>query len=132
MKIDWNNRNEINKIYVHDCEFTGYSYDYDKRQISLQCEGNFLNLKHSFLFNNVIFTKMQSCTFWHGGDSIMYIALEEEETELKILKKIHDEKEYDLTELDEGISYLSIEMLINSGDMLLIICESVDYEESKD
>ncbi len=131
MRIDWSNRNEMTNLNLHDCSFTGYSYDYDKRQISFHCGVGYIGMEFNVVFHNVIFSKMQSCTFWHGGDSIMYIALEEEETELKTLKKIHDEKEYDFTKLDEGISYLSVEMSINSGDMLTIICESIDYEESK-
>lgn len=131
MRIDHNNKQEVNDMYIHDSKFTGYLYDYDKRQISFSCNNIFLKKKFSFLFQNVIFCEIQSCSFWHGGDSILVISLVDNPPQLKQLMKIQSENQelYKDSYLDKEISYLSVQFEMNSGDILLIICESFDWRE---
>jgi hypothetical protein len=132
-KIDYNNKNEINNLRVHDSEFNGLCYNYKKRQISFSCKNSFFNEDFEFIFNNVIFCSMQSCSFWHGGNNILNIYLEENSAHMKQLIEIQnsDMDLYDGSYLSKGIIYLPIEMEINSGDKLLIICESINYSIKK-
>ena len=130
-KINHNNKQEVDDMYIHDSKFTGYLYDYDKRQISFSCNNIFLKKEFSFLFQNVILCEMQSCSFWHGGDSILVISLVDNPPQLKQLMKVQSENQelYRDSYLDKGISYLSVQFEMNSGDTLLIICESFDWRE---
>lgn len=37
---------------------------------------------------------------------------------------------FEVSYLNRGITYIAIEVMINSGDALLIVCESVNISES--
>ena len=82
-----------------------------------------------FLFENVIYCRMQSCSFWHGGNSIMGISLDEQPIQMAELISIQNEHKdlYKNSFLDRGITYIALRIEINSGDTLLIICECIDY-----
>lgn len=131
MHINYYNKSEFNKINSHDSEFTGYLYDYDKRQIKIWFNNHFLKKILYFEFNNVIFCEMQSCYFWGGGNSIYTISLVENPEQFNRLIKIQNSNPdlYKRSYLDKGICYITIKLEINSGDVLLIICENVDYHE---
>ena len=76
---------------------------------------------------------MQSCLFWKGGDSILVVYLDENNDELKHLIEIQNSKPdlYDGSCLSESTDYLPVVFEINSGDVLLIICESLDIIEEE-
>ena len=133
MRIDFTNRKEIDKLYIHDSFFEGYVYNYYKRQINFSCNNSYLKKKFIFTFNNVIFSSMQSCLFWLGGNSILVVYLDENNDELKHLIEIQNSKPdlYDGSCLSESTDYLPVVFEINSGDVLLIICESLDIIEEE-
>lgn len=134
MLYNYNNKNEFDKIYLHDAIFEGYNYDYDKREISFSCKYYEVNKIYNFNFHNVIYSKLQSCSFWHGGNSVYDIYCTETPDEFTNL--IHDVQtnepvNFEYSFLDRGINYITIKIMINSGDALLIICESVEVSESE-
>lgn len=131
MIINCRNSKIIDNIYIHDSIFSGFSYNYKSREIFLECEQRYLNKRFRFLFHNVILCNMQSCSFWHGGNSILDISLEESSSQMNELIEIQNQHKelYKGSYLDQGISYLQIKFEINSGDILFIICESFDLEE---
>lgn len=133
MIIDCKNKESIKDLYIHDSIFDGYCYNYSKRQISLSCENSFLKKRFDFIFNNVIFSSMQSCSFWHGGNSILDIYLEENTAQMNQLLEIQNSNQdlYEDSYIDKGINYLSVGIKINSGDMLFIICEKIEFLEEK-
>ena len=130
MWFDAKNRTEVDELYIHDSIFVGFSYDYDKRVIYLNCD-NYYNLKKQFKFefHNVIWCGMQSCLFWGGGNSIMDIHLEEPCAKMEELYRISDEMRPP-SYMDRSISYLPVGFLLNSGDTLLIICEAMKMTEN--
>lgn len=131
MRIDWNNREEIDKLYIHDSLFEGFRYNYEERQIQLDCENDWLGKSFHFTFQNVIFCSLQSCNFWGPGPHILSIYLEEDTLPMRELIKTQEknQKDYAGSCLDTGIPYLQVGMKLNSGDELLIGCECVEYTE---
>lgn len=132
MTIDYKNKQEIDELYTHDYLFKGLNYDYYKRQISLSCSNGYLKKVLNFEFCNVIYYKMQSCLFWTAGYNIydMY-TVELPEEFLKQIDEIKNTKPdwYKMSELGQGAEYIAVEMMVNSGDALLIVCEKIDITE---
>ena len=83
MRINYNSKEIIREIYVHDSLFCGFNYNYDERIISFTCkqitvcEQISYCKKHHFNFNNVIACNMQSCVFWGEGYNILSFSYEE-------------------------------------------------------
>ena len=131
MRFTYENRKEIEKQYIHDSEFTGFEYDYDKREIRLFCDNYYQNERNRLFFRNVIFCEMQSCEFWGMGNAINGIWVEENTEQIKsLMEKFEESKQPDdICRLVDGTKYLEIGMLLNSGDTMLIICESLYWEQ---
>lgn len=126
MKINSDNKEMINNIDIHDNIFVGCNYSY-KNRILFLIVNNFRN-DYNIIFNNCIFYSMQSCDFWHGGNNILGINIVEESKEMNELLEIQNTYPglYEGSFLDRGITYLSVEIEVNSGDKMLIICESIE------
>ncbi|MBQ4284168.1 MAG: hypothetical protein IJB96_09605 [Lachnospira sp.] len=133
MIINFQNKDKASEIYVHDSVFDGYVYDYSKRQMVMTCENYYLKKTFSFTFKNVIFSSMQSCLFWGSGYNILDISVEEgtKEKEYLMNMQYQNTELYKGSFLDMGIDFIEIRFSINSGDDLLIICESFVYEEEE-
>lgn len=131
MEFTYENRKEIEKQYIHDSEFTGFEYDYDKREIRIFCDNYYPNERNRLFFKNVIFCEMQSCEFWGMGNRILEIWAEENTKQIKdLMKKFEESKQPgDICRLVNGTKYLEIGLLLNSGDTMLIICESLCWEK---
>lgn len=125
------NKSIIDELYIHDSIFTGFNYDYINRKVYFVCENPYLNKKFDFKFYNVLLLDMQSCSFWHGGNRILDIFIEESTPQMNELFEIQKQyKElYEGSYLDRKILYLQVKFQINSGDVLLIICEYIEFEE---
>ncbi len=131
MKFDFKNKDKIENLYIHDSIFNGFYYDYEKRQIKFSCKNYFLQKMFYFVFNNVILCNIQSCSFWHGGNNILEIYLKSDNLQMEQLMKTQNSNQelYSGSYLDKGIIYFSVEMQMNSGDTILIICEAIDVLE---
>ena len=132
MRIRFENKNQLNNIHIHDSEFAGYCYDYDKRQVCFSCNNIFDKKVVSFVFENVVLLHLQSCSFWHGGNSILWMSVldKNEYLEELISQQLANAEKFKSSYLDRGIQYVALEFTIHSGDTLLIICESISYSES--
>ena len=129
--ISLSNKKDIEKINVHDSVFSGYVYDYDNKQIRFSCSNNYpLNQCFNFCFYNVIFVEVQGCSFWHGGNNILGIFIEETSAQLDQLYQLQKAKKdlYAGSYLDKGITYITVEIQLNSGDTILIICEKIECD----
>ena len=129
--IDDTNKEEINKINIHDSFYDGFQYDYESRTIKLCCENYYLKKTFTFIFHNVILFEMQRCTFWGTGNRIRYISITDDPSFVGQYQELHQKEETWIKNscLDQGIVYMPIEIQINSGDMLYLLCESVDFFE---
>lgn len=132
MKINWENRSEINSLYIHDSTFEGLVYDYANRQILLKCINYYAKKKFDIIFENVIFCNIQSCNFWGEGKNILVIYLDDDEVQLKKFIEIQNSNSHDYngSKLAQNVKYIQVGIDINSGDQIFIGCECVEYNES--
>ena len=129
LEIVYETRNLLNSIRIHDSEFVGYSYDYDKRMIFFACRNLLENKVMNFSFHNVILHHLQSCSFWHGGNAILWVNNCDWDNYRDEL--MEQAVKYKNSYLDQGIQYLAVEFIINSGDSVLIVCERMVYTENE-
>ena len=132
MEIKYETRHLLDTIHIHDSEFAGYTYDYDRRRVLLSCKNVFAQTRITLALENVILLHLQSCSFWHGGNSILWMTVRDGNDFLDaLIRQQHCNAEtYRDSYLDQGIRYLTIEFTINSGDTLLIACERVVCSET--
>ena len=76
MEFTYENRKEIEKQYIHASEFTGFEYDYDKREIRLFCDYYFLDNYHpnerNRLFSEMLyFARCKAANF--GAWEILFL-----------------------------------------------------------
>lgn len=146
MNINYTNRDEINRLYLHDSIFCGFTYDYEKRQIEFSCKGFELkkreNLQsetddtdmlpriYNFQFNNIVLCDMQSCVFWGKSSRIYGVWVEEQSPKFDELMEIQkaNAENYQGSYLDKEIKYFAFILQMISGDILTIVCESVDVD----
>lgn len=131
LKIGYENREMlIDDIYVHDSFFAGFCYNYEEKKISFSCKNNFLKKCFSFDFQNVIFLNVQSCGFWGGGNCVLWIELLENSKYMQeLVARANKTNSFEFSALDTKTRFLEIEIQINSGDAIFIICESLDFLE---
>lgn len=132
MIINYKNKKTFSNLDVHDSIFHGYYYHYGKRQISFTCEHLFRQKVFTFKFDNVIYSSIQSCDFWHGGDTIYGVSTGDDAELMKTL--------YSLATPEPGIrgdayllnesSYVLFVFHLNSGDVLSIFAQELDIEET--
>ena len=133
MIINASNKEIINTraVYIHDSIFTGFIYDYRNRQLDFTCENFYYKVRHTFVFKNVVLINMQSCSFWHSGRNILDMSSKNDSSQLEELIELQNQHQdlFQGSYLDRGIPYIIVEILINSGDTLQIVCESIDYNK---
>ena len=130
MYITYENKKQVDDIYVHDSTFTGFLYNYEDREIVLSCKNIYLKKELHFVFSNVVHVNLQSCSFWHGGDSIYALYLGDASVQEQILRAYGENNNWlEGSYLDEGISFILVVIQINSGDVLEILCEGIEYIE---
>lgn len=138
MRIDYHNKEIINKIYTHDAVFKGFDYDYENNLIQFEMVEGYYKKRFKFIFHNVFGFKMASCDFWgkclrtdtwHTADEN---EIAEELTEIKEKKRGRSE---DGKLLESKSRLNSVEECVEStlyfisGDSLTIACEYIDFEE---
>lgn len=133
MMINYSNRVETDKIYLHDSEFEGFKYDYENRQITMTCKNYYFKKIYDFKFNNVVFNRLQSCGFW--GFTFRIYAIYVIEIPDDFIRKIADVQEerpdwIENSYIGDGTEYFAVEIKVISGDALQIVCESLEYTES--
>ncbi len=133
MRFVYRNRHELDKMYLHDGIFEGYYYNYEKRQVKMSCIDGFYSKRVHLVFNNVVFSEMQSCEFWYPTARIYAIWHEDEGRQMKYLQDILElnKEKYDINQLTEGIDFIQVKLQILSGDTLFVICESLDWTEEE-
>lgn len=102
MVYSFDNKDDINKIKIHDCAFYGFEYKQKKSEVEIYCKNEMTKEEIIIRFRSVICIYMQSCRFWAGGNNIqcMYVA--------------------------NGNRFIPVGMEINSGDELVICCEELE------
>ncbi len=131
MLYNYDNQEKINKLSMHDDYFSGFEYDYDARQINIECKNNDWHQKHFLHFNNVIYCNIQSCLFWGAENYVYDIYLNDDEKYMKELMKLFASNPMNQNYINDGIKFIQIEIKLCSGDTFLFICESLEFEEEE-
>ncbi len=129
MHITNDNKNEFDKFYLHDALFRGFDYDYPNRKIAFSMRYEWLHKRYDFVFENVVFFSAQSFLLWGKGSNVYCAYIKDELPEIEKMKALGSEDDnYSLDAFNKNIDYIGIEIILNSGDTFLIICESVDVD----
>lgn len=72
MVYSFDNKDDLNKIKIHDCAFYGFEYKQKKSEVEIYCKNEMTKEEIIIRFRSVICIYMQSCRFWAGG--IIYSA----------------------------------------------------------
>lgn len=130
MIITSENQHEFSKLCLHDNIYSGFVYDYETQTVKLSCE-NQLESKHfEFVFQQVVAINVQSCCFWGPSNRIYDVWIDEKPEYFEKLLHIQAEntERYSLSNLDRGVSYISVVIQLISGDDIHITCESIVVE----
>ena len=92
MRFLFENREKIDKLDSHDGMFEGYSFDSEKRRISMSWMHGFEKNKRVHLrFNHVIYSEMQSCEMWKPDVNLIYFMWHVDDSpQMKKMKEIID------------------------------------------
>ncbi len=130
MYYNFKNQQAINDLHLHDFIFTGFSYDYYAKEVMFSCRK--MKKVYNFIFHNVLEINMQSGFFWGEIDRIYDIVLGDCADEIKRLTEMHSSqgKGTKITSINLNCDFISVKFPILSGDVLTIICESMDCLEN--
>ena len=140
IKITFENKNELNEIYFHDCCFYDYSYSYGERTITLNCDNDWLKREYQIRFNNVVYHEMIGCCFWGENncyinwagyspceDIVQKLFLLQEKNDIRFVERnptLQPEK----SKWNSGISYVPMLFEFMSGDRLVIFSEEIQID----
>ena len=146
IKITFENKNELNEIYFHDCCFYDYSYSYGERTITLSCDNDWLKRAYQIRFNNVVYHEMIGCCFWGENNCYInwagYSPCEDIVEKLSQLQAKTDEQMVsnnkknvsnpafllEKSKWNSGIRYVPMLFEFASGDTLIILAEEIFIE----
>jgi hypothetical protein len=131
MVVDFSNIHLSKAFYEHDCMFSGFVYNYDKRTVEFEMVNPSKDIVQLFRLEQVILFQMQGCSFWHGGNSVYHICCYSKHPFLQQLEKIKQENInlIDGSFLDGDQQHIVFELQINSGDVFLAVCKNVSYSK---
>lgn len=132
MIITFENQEDINSLYLHDNIYHGFVFDYKKRAVRMLCENHQEHKRFVLTFRQVVALQAQNCCFWGPSNHIYDIWIDENPRCYESLLQAQAENagKYGFSNLDSGISYLSIVLQLISGDDIRITCEIIEIEES--
>lgn len=136
MTITYKNLYDINKINLHDAYIENILYNHSEKNIKIRLENKWENGDYNLDFQNVLYYEMTCCDFWGSGYNVAcWSILDATEIFDKLLRleKVEkaksfssDPKSHTYMDLHE---YFGIDILINSGDRLKIICKLIDINQ---
>lgn len=129
----YNNRKEIDNIYIHDSHFDNINIDLNSKKIRITLSGEYLESKSCVIeFENMIHFECDRLDLWGGEENrILGIYLEnDEEIDTYINNKVDKEqsKVSHKIQFDKnGCEFIKICIQTNTGDVTSIICEKMIF-----
>lgn len=135
MKINYLNEKEVEKIYVHDAFFEVFQYNYIEKEIVIKLNNIFINKQHECLFKEVIYCEIIGTELWGQVERIIDWEIIENSEKLNELLIADKTADFDyinsLFRRKPEIKYVTTKFTLNSGDVIIIICEEINVEEIK-
>lgn len=123
---------DINKINLHDSLINEVIYTHSKKIITINLEGEW-GKDYVLKFYDVLYYEMTCCDFWGRGYNVVCWSKIDATgifDKLLRLEMVENSRSRDTNqELMDLFEFFGIEILINSGDKLKIICKSVEVNE---
>lgn len=133
MIISYKNLHEIEKINLHDAYIENMIYTHSDKKINIKLESEWEKNDYDLDFHKVLYYEMTCCDFWGGGYNVAYwSSLDTTEIFDKLLRLERVEKAKSFNGISEQNTfmnlseYLGIEICINSGDKLKIVCKEIE------
>lgn len=125
MCFDFSNRKEIECLPVSGCAFSGLHYDYAGREIRVSCERSIPAEKLLLDFRNVLFASFRRTGDAPQTEIFSGISVQEDCAPLRQLREFRERKEPGGGLLDRERPYCPVTLEMESGNALLIVCDSV-------
>ena len=123
---------DINKINLQDSLINEVIYTHSKKIITINLEGEW-GKDYVLKFYDVLYYEMTYCDFWGGGYNVVCWSKIDATgifDKLLRLEMVENSRSRDTNqELMDLFEFFGIEILINSGDKLKIICKSIEVNE---
>lgn len=130
MIISYKNLHEIEEINLHDAYIENIIYNLSDKKISIKLESEWEKNDYNLDFLKVLYYEMTCCDFWGNGYNVIcWSKLDTTEIFDKLLRLEMVENSRSRGTSQESMDlfeFFGIEILINSGDRLKIICKSID------
>ena len=120
MFITKKNLKELNKISLHDSVLNDIIYVHSEKKNIINLESEWEDYEYNLNFVDVLFYEMTCCDFWGSGYNIIEWSVIDT---FEIFCKLLEIEKNIIIDLNE---YFGIEILINSGDKLNIVCKSIN------
>lgn len=132
MNISSKNLYEIEKVNLHDAYIENVIYNHSNKTINIKLESEWEKCDYILDFHNILYYEMTCCEFWGSGYNIIcWSKLDTTEIFDKLLRIEMLENARSRGHKQESMNFFEffgIEILMNSGDKLKIICKSIDIK----
>lgn len=133
MIISFKNLHEIEKINLHDTLIENIIYNHSDKKINIKLESEWEKNDYDLDFRKVLYYEMTCCDFWGSGYNVIcWSKLDTTEIFDKLLRLQMVENSCSRGTNPESMDlfeFFGIEILVNSGDRLKIICKSIDVNK---
>ena len=133
MIITKKNINKIMDISLHDAYFEEVIYNNTYKEITIKLESEWGNVDYILEFRTVLYYEMVCCDFWGGGYNVVCwsrldtTSIFDKLLRLQVIEQSRSKgTSYSPMDLYD---YFGIEILLNSGDKLKIICKEIGITE---
>ena len=133
MIITKKNINKIMDISLHDAYFEEVIYNNTYKEITIKLESEWGNVDYILEFHTVLYYEMVCCDFWGGGYNVVCwsrldtTSIFDKLLRLQVIEQSRSKgTSYSPMDLYD---YFGIEILLNSGDKLKIICKEIGITE---
>ena len=133
MIITKKNINKIMDISLHDAYFEEVIYNNTYKKITIKLESEWGNVDYILEFCTVLYYEMVCCDFWGGGYNVVCwsrldtTSIFDKLLRLQVIEQSRSKgTSYSPMDLYD---YFGIEILLNSGDKLKIICKEIGITE---
>lgn len=140
MQYNFQNIDQLEDLYLHDSKFDGFRYYYlpdMQHAMEFTCDLRWPEkIKYSIRFLNVAYHEMQAFTLWSGGDAILWLdaactSNAEIQSILDVDRTQINAEGWNTTKVESAVPLVTINIRLNSGDRMRVICESVVITEEK-
>lgn len=126
MRITYNNMSIVKELSFHDLPFEYLSFNYENGKLKIGSKSN--EARWHMVFSGMIHYEMLCFEPWGYGNSIVSLSVDDNGESYERVIDMHKKDKYKISKLDDGIKFIVVKMLLNSGDCLEVVCESLEFD----